>query len=906
MQYERGMYGRFGWGNRSGGGYFGGEANRFWVYGVRVIENTQVWITDPGRWESLGGGDDAEENEAITKYTVLPWGFDGVDVAPTDVVFEECPQGGTLIYSRYPTPDGYHRYLAADEKGVLSWDNKIRINSNSFSGCGAGTGTFSGDIATSGRKMGEFPAPTEADFRKVTDIVRTSGVDVEGFAAEPAVCDQTDDDGIEYCDTGDMSFDAGDMSTRGLFQIEDVTDPPQEMRLGSVRRVLIRSLSPRLEDIEYVNKRLVVVALDPTTGVTRLAMLDDVQDNRNRGSMELVNKTFNGNSAVVIGSPDAAEEGGYPHFLDTQPVSIPNARIGKVLERGEIKVIKMRKEVSKATIWINSAASLLSAWLSVATFGRSIPLSVASAAVSMGSAAAAVQQGVRSNEAARELIATAIATNMLIYNNLGSGALNPYLQRSTRFVLSLAKPGLHPEFELVPWMLNVGTVGVDLEEKRDDDTYGSKYMLRDKEEKSNTLVLIPARNVKYAGDVKERFPAIITEYTEDNFIRIGRPFYLFSIKKRMFLVPPDTKTGPPRWAVTGRKKSEQQGLVKLVLKGTSFALRIRKIQTDTRTEAKMALDALHDDVEEQLFFREMKNSDFRLLSVEQYTVVYGEAHTGEVLVRGSGPPKDDEWWTMDDMGRLTHKYSGKRIAAEYNEKTGKYRGPVTLQSSSIAHDKFEIKIDPSCTSKISYGEKDVLAGRVPDNLCIKPWYFYEMNINDPELDDSAVDMKKEPYIMRLSADVKGSGEREETSNIQHNESIPSRKMRWDRPRFDVHMTPDVNGANAIAVGRWKWDKEYHSGIRGSRKMTLQKTELRWNQKVDMSVFEKTYILGPRTKLIISYASRQLIHDNAMYDSHRVIHFDGLTHSNFHGNTYEFAGTVEIKKLESPEDVIPSP
>jgi hypothetical protein len=296
------------------------------------------------------------------------------------------------------------------------------------------------------------------------------------------------------------------------------------------------------------------------------------------------------------------------------------------------------------------------------------------------------------------------------------------------------------------------------------------------------------------------------------------------------------------------------------------------------------------------------------LSDKDGRAFYGDGVRLVAGMRSSGPASsapDDEWWQMDHLGRIQHRASGLFLIADYNPTTKRYSGRLRLFTTPSARDAFEVLGEPSCGS-IRYEEKDLLEGRSPESDCIRPWYFYEMNINDPDIDDTSVQMEAEPDIMRLSVEVKGADELREESNIQHNTPLPSRKRMWHRPAIATTMTPDTFAPNLVVVGRWVWSKEYNSAIRSDKTMSLASLPLQWGVSASINVAEKTYVLGPRTRVIISYDGQTETHENALYDAERVVELDGLSKPSFHQSVYDKQGTVSAERIPTPEDKMQAP
>lgn len=918
--YDRSMIGRFGWASRQGGGNFGGTDNTMSTYLMRLIDRPEMWITDINKWKPLYNKESPAEDKAATRASVvvLSVGFNEV----VDLVFEDCQEGGTLIYTKYPDVNGRHRYLAADEKGKLSWDNYIDIDSVTFSGCSAGSrnspeNNFAGNAGFSRRKYGENTSYGAMKDDAIT--VRT----VEGFATE---CDDGDD-GIEYCSQGGLVGAPSDMISKGLFEVRDVTDPPTRTMIGSVRKVVITSLSPRIDSPEYDNKRLVVIGINPQSLRGELVLIDDVPQNRNRAEIELVNRTLNANGATVIGSSVRAEQSeddnGYPFFLATEPVTVREG--SRLTEKGEVKVKSMRttlwNKVNSDGAFVSVAASILTAWLSVATFGKSYPVSILSGLASGAFATSAAGSGFRSVEAAKGMVSVAISSGLLIYNHLGGATLNPFTQSSTRWVLSLAVPGLYPEFELVPYRYNMGTIGVDR------NTTVARYTMRDVTNLSNTVVLIPAKEERLmTGDgssVVPKHAPMFTEHDGDNYNRLGNPFYVFSLKKGCFLVPPAGGDQPPTWVFANDGGSDEVSEV-FRLSGTAFAMEEKRVYGESGIEFRCVLSAEKSQSEEgsdeQRLFRDFGDSagSFRILNnTKERCLVVKSGKLFFVDKTGSSV----EYWTYDEGNRLVNAFSMLCVEAEWNASKKRYTGKLVGSPASASNgQKFVMEKKEDSNNRISFTEKDILRGKSPETGSIKPWYFYEMGVNDPDVEDFSSRMEMEPPIRGLSVELSGWSRDLEESRVKQNHG--SGKLSWRRPKLTVSLVSDKGAPSVVVAGRWVRSEKYETNPFGfvvnegdpalwppTRELALSPGTPR---TVYNSVMERTVVMGPRTKVtvFIDEISERAEYENPSYDEHLVKHIDGITYPQFHNaesaDLPQFSGRIVAERLSTPDDKLPSP
>ncbi|AUF82541.1 hypothetical protein TetV_459 [Tetraselmis virus 1] len=932
--YDQSMYGRFGWGSSMGGGYFGGEGNTFTVYSMRISNMKRYWMIGANKWGTIVKTGNTKEDEKTTAKTISTFEVPGIVMSPTEIVFEACSNGGTLIYSKYAGFNGKHRYLTVDEKGVPSWDNYMDIDSFEFSGCREGASgkqsdNFAGDIGESMRKVGESPTMNESDIMKTSDIIRLSNI--ETFVAEPS-CDETDENGLEYCASDDTGLSPSDMNTKGLFQVTDIVNPPTRVKMGSTRRVIITSLSPREDKPQYENKRLIVLGINPETMGLEVTVLDDVPNNRNRAVIELVGNNINTNGPVVIGSSLRDENGGYPYFLTTTPSNIPDVSTKKMMKGGDVRVQSIKRmgwipNTAKQNIHLSTA--LIAALISILSFQRShYKTSFVSAAVGTGFFRSYYNTYANVNPG--QAIASAIDSKTIIYNNLGQNSRNPFTDKSSRWILSIANQGIYPRFELVPYMLNVGTIGVNRREKANKTD--AMYTLRDKENKNNSVIMIPANDLTVRGEGftddtrKVRFPPMLTEHDKFNFSRLGHPFYLYSPINKKFLVPPDKEDSPPQWVTATDsvpktrlctlKIANKQYLMKAVNKSDTVSKKIydaiengiitnSNLQFHNKDVVVSVRKEIIDKNQKLIIEQNEKNNSFMVFTENKADVLFGDPDSGIVVFVNNSRLSEisaNTTWNLDaNTSRMSLHYNDDRVLeAVWSEELERFTGELILTNKKETTNQiFTIVEAANCEDKIYFTEIDIFKGKeLPVTDCLKPWYFYEMNLDDPDADEFTYDMQMEQPIKRINVEVGAvdpyAGEEKRLmSKVKHNVGqLGTQKFEWQRPNIEVQLSDSSNDASVIVVGHWNysifyktwWPVENPDHGKPVATYPLRKFYLNNNKRYAHYSYSNltliTIVIGPRTILRLRcdlFDTGEEVIENASYDNYIIKNWDGMNY-----------------------------
>lgn len=688
-----------------GKGFYGGMNNRVWVYKMSHPLSTLVWSVQDEDWIE-------DEGVAVS----MPFVWEGV-ARGDEVVVEDCVQGGSVIYSRYSSPeDGLNRFMTADERGNLSTSNKIMVNSLNFSGCMHGL-SRQPHASTAGNvsEIANMGDPTELDgtMRKdsgrgeltetdMKEAAKGAGVVKEGFVAEPKE---------DYCYADQADAGAPDMSQAGLFQVIDITDPPDRMTLFSKRTVIVVSRSARADDPRYANKRLLVFGYDSTTEKNVPVLIDDTPQNRGRAMITFETMSLNTTGGAVFGFPDKDANGVYDYFLNQKA------------ERQNVD-----KPLNLTSIWILIGVAVGGALVTALTLGAAGPLvaagltkmmitTVVAKSIAYASAAAAIAAGSMaiSDKVNAKLMGVAKQTGALIQNVLNGGQVNPFVEDKFRYMLVLEKPGIWPEFSIVPYTAPSKTIGSDAP-KKGSSSPAAEIVPRDYQSGASRVILIQAKDSN-ANSAAMLYPPIITEHTKDNFSRVGMPFYVYSPHKRMFLTPPGKGNGNPVWINAGADSTETSVIIvannNSVVEADGTSLKLAKKNGNEKKQRFRRVYGSEVDAE-----TDKTSMPFKLKADEEGGLFVAAEDSGNVSLKVADMASV---WTYDGRVLKTVGSGSTAVALEYKDKR--------LQASKTIGGKLSqnFAIDAAdCAEGLSYTESDVIAGKMPGVECVRPFYVYEM------------------------------------------------------------------------------------------------------------------------------------------------------------------------------------
>lgn len=699
-----------------GKGFYGGMNNRVWIYKMSHPASKLVWSIQDGDW--------VDDGVSVS----MPFVWDNVTHGD-EVVVEDCVQGGSVIYSRYSSKnDGLNRFMSADEHGNLRTDNKILISSLNFSGCMHGLSrqphvSGSGDVS----EIVNMGDATELDgiFRKeigrseVAEADMKAGKTVEGFETEPN--DTRTEEG-DYCYAGDTEG-TPDMSQAGLFHFIDITDPPDRMTLNSKRTCIVLSKSARDGDPRYANKRLLAFGYDSTTERNVPVLIDDTPENRGRAMITLETMSLNTTGGAVIGFPDVNSNGVYDQFLD---------------QGGDRANVDAPTNMN--SLWILIGVLLASALVTALTLGAAGPVvatffvghlvSVTTAAVITATTGAALLISgsmIADQQLRARAMGVALETESLIHNKLTGTQLNPFIDEKFRYMLVLEKPGIWPEFSIVPYTTPSQTIGSD-PPTPEDSSPDARIVPRDYQSGASRVILIQAKD-KNKNSVNMVYAPIITEHRNDNFSRVGMPFYIYSPHKRMFLTPP--VTGKPEWVNADSDPSTAPQIVSygggsIVLEADGNLLTV-ELRTKSNSGNQRFRRVYDSSVDASVSPLDKLNMPFKL----QVDTVGVDAASGMFVTAdadGSVSLKIDQYaseWTFDGR-RLISTVGGRSVALEavgnnVNRDLKLGNRDVHTGSSQV----FDLN-SAECSGGISYLDADIIAGKMPGAACVRPFYVYEM------------------------------------------------------------------------------------------------------------------------------------------------------------------------------------
>lgn len=706
-----------------GKGYYGGTSNRVHVYTVSLQKRSTVWSITDGDWVTL----DSE----VPVY----WVWEDVEHG-SEIVFEDCEQGGTVIYSRYPDRQPmdrrvHHRYLTADRSGVLHTDNRFYMGAMNFSLCKAGGGRQQlkpsrGELGAMGDYTevdgGGKRIPEDPEEREIWESARETNF--ETFAAEPSSSSgrsALDQRAADYCYASDADDAGGGEDQAGLFQVIDVEDPPDRMSIDASRRVLVLSRSKRHDGPHYANKRLMTLGFDADTETYRPTLINDTPENRGRAVLTLTMHSISTTGEAVLGFP-TKDRGYYPYFLDK-----------------DAKRLSVKKGYDKK-LWLLVLVVAAAALATPFTGGASVLAATAVTATVVGGVISAHQGyvgGTSESEQTRHMLNLMLGTGQIINNKISKNGKmrNPFTDKSVRYMLVMERPGLWPEFSLVPYVSPTRTVGSE-EPASPADNPEAAIVPRDYKTGASRVVFIPAKNVK-KNSVRLAYPPMTTEHGADNFTRKGMPFYVYAPHKRMFLVPDD----PPYWV--NADGDPERTTVQIRLKGTDMVLDVRggssragarvQLHPNRRTD-NQKFKRLYEGATEATTAVEKLGMAFKLASQgsDDRCVAANKDEAGVVSLVQFSCLNGDAWRFVD--GRLvTEDESGPKYAEARTTASGKPTGWLswTRERKSSQAQQFVMDLIDECgAGSLVYGEKDVVEGRVPDMPCIKPWYVYELSPRD--------------------------------------------------------------------------------------------------------------------------------------------------------------------------------
>jgi hypothetical protein len=692
-----------------GKGFYGGMNNRVWVYKMSHPASTLVWSVQDGDWIDGAGA------------TVsMPFVWENV-AHGDEVVVEDCVQGGSVIYSRYSSPlDGLNRFMTADERGNISTENKILINSLNFSGCmhglsrqphATGRGDV-GEIANMGdatdldgtlRKDTGRGDLTETDMK---EALKGASVELkEGFTTEPKEED--------YCYADKTDASATDMSQSGIFQIVDITDPPDRMTLFSKRTVIVISRSARLDDPRYAKKRLLVFGYDSTTEKNVPVLIDDTPQNRGRAMITFETMSLNTTGGAVFGFPDKDGNNAYEFFLDK-----------------DAKRKTVDKPKSLKSLWILIGIAIGGALVTALTLGAAGPVVAAgltkvmittlvAKTIMYASAAGAIAAGAMemSDQVRARMMGTAKATGAIIQNVLNGTQKNPFVEDHFRYMMVLEKPGIWPEFSIVPYVAPSKTIGSEAPEAGVNSP-PAMIVPRDYQSGASRVIMIQAKD-KNKNSVTMLHPPMITEHTKDNFSRVGMPFYMYSPHKRMFLTPPGNGDFHPVWINAGVDSTELPVTIVAntfdVVQADGHSLKLSKKNTKERKQffrrvyvSEIGADTYKPDL------------PFKLRLDEENGLFVAADDEGNLALRVSDLASV---WTYDGRSLKTYIRYIKPVALEITQ-------DKKLKANSIVdgnrNQNFSLEAAGECSNGFSYTEADVVAGKMPGVACVRPFYVYEM------------------------------------------------------------------------------------------------------------------------------------------------------------------------------------
>jgi hypothetical protein len=691
----RGYYGGYG-PDSEATGYYGGTSNRIHVYKVSMPGTKVVWSIADGDWITF---------EAPVEPS---WTWDKV-AHGEDIVFEECHQGGTVIYTRYPAGDSYHRFANSDKRGSLNTDNKFFMGAMNFSLCKAGgrRADAQPDAQDGGRELQGFGDYGDIDATSFSQPGYITEDDIaerarsttyeEGFEAEPSA-ERTAD----YCYGGDWDDMSGAGDQDGLFHVVDVEPPPERLVTDSERRVNIFSLGERLPEPQHALKKLLTLGYDRSTETFRPTLINDMPINRGRSVLTLTITALSTTSEVIIGFPTKSQ-GYYPYFLNDE------------CKRDSVQPPRNIKR----HFWL----FILPIFLPILAM-TGVGLMTALAALGT---VAAVGTLPFMNVRTKQAVAVALETGQIIKNTISDqGNLrNPFSQKQFRYMLVLEKPGLWPEFTLVPYRKPTRTIGSDMPDNT-KSVPEAKIVPRDHMSGASRVVLIPAK--ERAGQ-KFVHPPIVTEHVADNFLRKGMPYYIFAPNKMMFLVPAKI----PYWVSSDGDPSDTPFWIRL--QGTPFVWDVRKrsMNSGAMIDLHKKTDTKHDN---QVFRR--RYADDSASAWKKHNMAFKLSTHGQDMCVSKG--KDDSLvQAMCASGVEWRHVAGRMVTSDgsYAQAEKKRKGGLTgrlVLSRTQTDDgtqQFEIVPVHDCAAgTFEYGEKELISGVMPGLQCIKPWYLYEMSHKD--------------------------------------------------------------------------------------------------------------------------------------------------------------------------------
>jgi hypothetical protein len=214
------------------------------------------------------------------------------------------------------------------------------------------------------------------------------------------------------------------------------------------------------------------------------------------------------------------------------------------------------------------------------------------------------------------------------------------------------------------------------------------------------------------------YPQMITEYESDNYVRSGTAFYIYSPPKKMFLHP--NKDGLAKWIAVVGDTGDAEVVVKL--RGSDQVLGAYHGEGDGAV-----VESYHDNKATQQRFKRVWNAKkdaFLLKFMHDEKLCVGVDDNNHIKVMQCGAVNVSEWRHEDGHivdTRTGLCITGRVVAAD--------RTFYELREKGSTLQKFDIEVT-GC-DQLRYRESDMLMGIMPNAECLKPWYIYEMDVDDP-------------------------------------------------------------------------------------------------------------------------------------------------------------------------------
>lgn len=713
--------------SRRNKGFFGGINNTLESYTVQQGVSRYIWYIGKG-WTSLESS------------IMMPWMIKST--GSRSLVFNPCGKSGTIIYSKYPYNDGFHRYLSADRYGTIEWENnKFFVGDTNFDACTEGKARRLEKIVGEGDELGTEEITVFGELERIhgesidvteNDLV-SEAIDakrmVEGFVPEPPDKDEED----EYCETSDIGTLDNEVSTAGLFDVIDVVAPPAHRSVGSKRQVIILSRSERSDDPRYTNKKLLCIGFDDKIQENRPVLIEDTPENRARAVLELSSDSINITGNAVLGAYIDID-GRYPMFLR---------------DDGLVKSVNPRKNL--LAVWILLGVVLAGALAAAVTFGFGAPaiytlglpsimgggISLSSTAVALGvtgasAVALATVGGVQAQKLVQDIGDIDIDANGVLKNSLIDSGENPFHEDKNRWMLVLMKSGLYPEFDLVPYSKPSSTLG-SKPTNNADDSQEAETVFRDKTEGSTRVVFLPANETATNSTARE-FPYMYTEHSKSNMARGAYPFYIYAPNKRMFLVPPET-TGKQKKAVWIPSYSRAQDITVLIQSlHTDRVLGIRR-KTFKSMQGVDLYRKTEDESQQWKMQMDQSDNTYIILSAKNEDLCLGADNGSKEIAIHDKNLVPTKWAFVD--GKLKHVDTGLYLTVGKTLQSNTRSLHLAPLNNTGRFQMWSTEALSSCSSGKLFKKVDMLQGKSPADQCIKPWYVYQLS--DADLTKSAME-----------------------------------------------------------------------------------------------------------------------------------------------------------------------